>query len=131
MNHRARRPVGRGFSVLELTIAIAILGVMRAVAGFALIPYLMRAQVRATRTTMTNVGQNLTAYLADHGSFPQTLRALVPEYADRLPVDGWDQEFFYSPQGAQPNTFILISFGKDKLDGTEDDIHYEDLFIDE
>jgi type II secretory pathway pseudopilin PulG len=114
--------------VLELTIAIAIMGVMMAVAGFAFIPYLMRAKERATRTSMHTVGENLTSYLADNGSFPATLRELVPNYLPKVPRDGWDQEFFYSPQGPRPNTFILISFGEDMQDGTDDDIHYEDLF---
>jgi prepilin-type N-terminal cleavage/methylation domain-containing protein len=128
MNHGTTRPGGRGFSVLELTIAIAIMGVMMAVAGFALIKYLSKAKVSATEATMRQVGSNLTSYLADKGSFPPNLRALVPDYMDKYPRDGWGQEFFYSPQGPQPNTFILISAGEDKQDGTEDDINYEDLF---
>jgi len=127
MDDGTRRPVRRGFSVLELTIAIAILGIMMAVAGFAFIPYLNRAKVSATKTTMRNVGQNLASYYADKGAFPVSLRELVPEYLDSTPLDGWDREFYYNPQGPTPETFILISLGKDGRENTDDDINYLDL----
>ncbi|MFG0315465.1 MAG: type II secretion system protein, partial [Phycisphaerales bacterium] len=116
-----RRPRRGGFSVLELTIAIAILGVMMGVAGFAFVKFLAGARVSATETTMRNVDANLTAYLAAKGSYPATLRELVPNYMDQYPVDGWDREFFYSTQG---QSFILISWGADGEDGTDDDINY-------
>jgi len=127
MNH-GKRPRRRGFSVLELTIAIAILGVMVAVAGFAMIPYLGRAKVSATKSQMRIVGEALTSYYADKGTFPPDLQTLkTAGYLQKDPSDGWKADFFYSPNGPTQDTFLLISWGADGIDGTEDDIDYVDV----
>ncbi len=127
MDHGMRRPRTGGFSVLELTIAIAILGVMMGVAGFALVKYLQNSKVSATKTSMQIIDDALTSHLAMTGSFPQTLQGLVPNYLDAPPYDGWDREFFYSPKGPTADTFLLISWGPDGIDGTADDIDYKDV----
>lgn len=125
MDHGTRRPRRGGFSVLELTIAIAILGIMMAVAGFAFVPMLLRARANATEQSMKQIDTAIKSYFANEGSFPPNLAALVPGYLETLPLDGWDNQFFYSPNGATPNTFILISWGADGEDGTDDDIDFE------
>lgn len=127
MHHGTRRPRRGGFSVLELTIAIAILGVMMAVAGFAFVPMLLNARAKATEQSMKNVDAAIKQYFAAKGSFPPALRDLVPNYMESMPLDGWDREFFYSPNGPTPNSFILISWGSDGEDGTADDIDFQDV----
>lgn len=127
MHHGTRRPRRSGFSVLELTIAIAILGVMMAVAGFAFVPMILGARVKATEATMKTVDSSIKNYFAAKGSFPPNLQALVPQYMETTPLDGWDNEFFYSPTGPTPNSYILISWGADGDDGTPDDIDFEDV----
>ena len=127
MHHGTRRPRRGGFSVLELTIAIAILGVMMAVAGFAFVPMILGARVKATEASMKTIDSAIKSYFAAEGSFPPNLQALVPKYMETTPLDGWDEEFFYSPSGPTPPGYLLMSWGADKEDGTADDIDYQDV----
>jgi hypothetical protein len=56
----------------------------------------------------------LVAYRADHGSYPEKLANLVPEYAAELPKDVFDDaDLRYRREGAG---FVLYSIGINQRD---------------
>lgn len=64
----------------------------------------------------------ITLFHAEHGVYPDTLHALVPDYFDTLPGDGFasDGRFGYikrDPTADDPRGFILYSDGADFTDG--------------
>lgn len=113
----------RAFSLLELTLVIAIIGVLMAVAAVNLFGSQDRANKDATVISMENVDNALTEYKLRKSVYPPSLQILVDEeYLQSMPQDAWGQAFYYSATD-EGRGYKLISLGKDGLSNTEDDIH--------
>ena len=119
----------RGFSLLELTLVIAIMGVLMAIAAVNLIGGADDAKVKATKTSMATIKTQLQRYYTDHNAYPPSLLTLVTQtrtLQEGANLDSWDREYFYFPQGKpgapREEGFTLISMGPDGEQGTEDDI---------
>jgi general secretion pathway protein G len=116
----------RGFSLLELTLVLVIIGVLTGIAGFAIMARGNQAKVTATKATMNNIRTAIQSFQLEKNGLPPTILALQGNYlASGVPIrDGWQREFLYSPSGDSPERpFILLSMGKDGVSGTEDDIN--------
>jgi general secretion pathway protein G len=124
---KTTRTARRGFSMLELTLAIAIMAILMTVASVALLPRVLRAKSTVTRSTMLTVQQSINEFRAFNNRYPATLGELVPEFLEKHPRDGWKQEFQYQVRtgggagGGVP--YDLISAGDDGQFGTADDIN--------
>ncbi len=118
---RASRP---GFSLLELTLVLVIMGMLMAVAAVSLVGNAKRARVKTTKASMTVIKGAIEGYMIEKdGSPPATLSMLVPDYLQQGKLrDAWKQELFYSASPGSGGAFQLISLGDDKELGTEDDI---------
>ncbi len=119
---RTARP---GFSLLELTLVLVIMGMLMAVAAVNLVGRAGAARERTTRASMTVIQSSIETFMAEKdGSPPPTLQSLAPAYlqANKL-KDAWKQDFYYSPTSSSAErAYELISKGADKEIGTEDDI---------
>lgn len=119
------RSSARGFSMLELTFVIVIIGVVMGIAAMAFGAQGQRARAGATKATMSVIKQSLEAYNANEIGYPPTLSGLQPGYIprDKPLKDGWRREFYYEPTGVDPERpFQLKSYGADGVSGTADDI---------
>ena len=121
----------RGFTLLEILLVLAILGVLASVAAVNLIGASDRAMVKATSSQLTTFKTQLQQYRLDKGSFPTTaegLQALVPVYMEKIPGDGWNNAFNYICPTQDPNRpFDIRSSGPDGQWGTEDDLSVWEL----
>lgn len=133
--HAAAR--GDGFTLLEVLLVLAILGVLAAMVVPMLVGRQRESLKDATRLTLHNVKAGLDAYAIDHlGEYPTTsegLQVLLAAtsndrywkgpYLDKFPRDAWDQPFQYQYPGQhKKGGFDLSSPGPDKTPETEDDI---------
>jgi len=120
----------RAFSLLELLIVIAILGLLAAIVA----PNLMGAADKAKRDTtclkMSEVKKALEMFKLDNGVFPETeegLQALLQNpdsdkypgysptpYMKQIPKDAWSTPFVYLNNG---DDVELISYGADRKEG--------------
>lgn len=130
-NRLHRRAHARGFSLLELTLVIAIMGILMGVVAFNLIGQGEDARVEATKIKMNTIMQEVEGQIARNGTAPAGLNELVA--SKRLKADGitdaWDQPFYYAPKPAgQSPAFDLRSPGPDRTMQTEDDINIWDHF---
>ena len=128
----------RGFTLLEVMIVIAILGM---IAGLV-VPNLMGqtddAKIQSTAIEIRNLESTLDMYKLKGGMYPTTeqgLEALVtrpeiepiprnyPEqgYLKKVPVDKWGNEYQLVSPG-EMGVYDLFSMGPDGQAGTEDDI---------
>lgn len=91
----------RGFTLIELIIVMAILGILAAVAIAQMQKAPMRAREAALRENLFTFRSCLDQYYADKGHYPESLEALVTEkYIRRIPndpytksADSWVVEF--------------------------------------
>jgi general secretion pathway protein G len=127
MHRRLRRKTRAGFSLIELTLVLAIIGVLAAFAAYSLVGVGERSRRKATMANMQTIRTAINMYHAAHnGQYPPTLDALM---AGRMPFlddakgieDGWGREFIYSTPGTS-RPFDLMSLGGDGVYGTEDDL---------
>lgn len=118
-----------GFSLVELLVVLAIIGLIAALAGPRVLRYLGSSQVSTTQTQMQNVSSALELYFIDNGKYPSVeegLLALIqkPNSArtwagpylkkDASIQDAWGNRFQYNLVG---NQFQLKSFGRDGSEG--------------
>lgn len=120
---RSRR---RGFSLIELTLVLAIMGVLIAVASFNLLGQGEKAKTRATQTTMATIRTAIDQYNLDNSAFPPDLATLQSAKlldANKPLKDGWNRDLVYDPRGrSKEQPYILGSTGSDGMAGTEDDL---------
>ncbi|MBN1868598.1 type II secretion system major pseudopilin GspG [Candidatus Sumerlaeota bacterium] len=125
-----------GFSFLEIMLVVMIIGIMVAVVGPRLVGRSESARRVSTKSQMENIKTALGIFEVKTGDFPATdqgLEALVRrpteisedmwvKCMDEVPKDAWGNEFIYRCPGEHETDYDLVSMGKDKKEGTKDDI---------
>lgn len=123
---RVTRPMARGFSLLELTLVLAIIGILMAVAAVNILGQGTKAKIQATKSTMSIVKNSLQQYNLDNSAYPPNLQALITaRLLENKPIkDGWKRDLYYDARGRNKDQpFILGSPGEDGIMGNEDDIN--------
>ena len=126
-----RRRHEHGFTLLELLVVLAIMGLLAAIIGPQVIKYLGSSRSKTAQVQVKNVDAALQLYRLDVGSYPspeQGLQALVtappsvPAWnGPYLPqasalIDPWGQPYKYAVPGKHGEADIY-SLGSDKAEG--------------
>jgi general secretion pathway protein G len=86
--HELPRRRQSGFTLLELIIVIAIIGILATIAMPALKNVPVRAKESVLKTNLRTLRDMIDQYYGDKGRYPTSLEALVEEgYVRKLPVD--------------------------------------------
>ncbi len=144
INDCGRSPARRGgFTLLEVLLVLAILGVIAAMVVPQLLGRQQKAMVDTTRSSISGLEQALKIYAVDHdGEFPQGNQSALPTllqpldkngqpmppYLEKAPTDAWGQLLYYewpntrAPQAGKP---AIWSSGPNKQseDGSGDDVN--------
>lgn len=114
---RARSPRA-GFTLLEILVVIAILGLLAAAVGVAVVPLFVTAKVNTTRSNITDVKTSLQTYFLQKGKYPDTgsgLQQLVDaQIIDKMPHDAWGHDYAYLLEADKP---VIVSYGADGVPG--------------
>lgn len=139
---RALRKTARtGFTLLELLIVLGIIAAIAAMVAPNLLGSQRRAQVKATRASISGLEQALKMYAADHdGNYPdgsdeviELLLATEDEdgeaidpYLERQPLDAWGELLHYEYPNKKSNSVkpAIWSSGPDRSNeqGDGDDV---------
>jgi len=132
---RTRRLGSAGFTLVELLVVLAILGLIAAIAVPQTLSYLGRAKTKTASIQIENLGAALDLYRLDVGRYPsesEGLDALINQPGDvgnwAGPYlkkesnlrDPWDRTYVYRFPG-QHGEYDLYSLGADGQEGGEDE----------
>jgi general secretion pathway protein G len=109
--HTHRKPVRRGYTLLEVLIVVAIIAVIAAMVVPNLLRNLSTSRENVTTAEITSIENTFKLYRVDHPTFPQggsevfqqlmlpetdarTGKQLPPIF-EELPKDGWGNPFNY------------------------------------
>lgn len=128
------------FSLLEIMIAVMIIGVIGAIAGPAIWRYLSRAKETATKQSMQTLKQALMMYNSDMGAYPSSkegLEVLIQspsprgnwrgpyvEKGEKAFKDGWKNDFEYNAPPIKNKKdfkhYEIVSYGAGGEEAGED-----------
>jgi general secretion pathway protein G len=129
----ATRAGERGYSLLELLVVLAILGLIIAIAAPRVIGYFDASKAKTAQIQISNIAAALDLYYLANGAYPseqQGLKALVekPEavqswdgpYLNRADgiIDPWDRPYLYKQPGTH-GKFDVSTLGADGKEGGE------------
>lgn len=107
----------KGFTLVELIVVVAVLGILVAIVIPALLTAVDRSRQRRSMADMHNLAKANGMQQVDSGRFAVALANLSPNYLMNVPaVDAWGTPWVYAPAGNQL-TYQLSSLGKDGANG--------------
>ena len=122
-----------GFTLLEILVVIAILGLLIGLVAPAALRQLGSARVNVTKQAIERLGSVLDLYKLDIGSYPSTeqgMLALVEKPSgievwngpylkgDKAPLDAWNHPYAYrAPSGRPGREYDLCSSGSAGVSG--------------
>lgn len=134
--------VHAGFTLLEMVIVLGIISMIMGGAIFLMKGISNSAAITVVRSDFEQITNNLLMYQNTAGNFPTTQQGLMatvekpasgprPRYwtqsMDQIPKDPWGNEYHYKFPGSKDRSQPeLISYGKDGLQGTDDDMSSQD-----
>lgn len=130
------------FTLVELLVVLAIIGLIAALVAPQVLRYLGSARVETTHAQLRNIGSALELYYLDSGKYPSSdigLNALVTAPADgsvwngpylksdAALKDAWGNVFAYERAG-EPPAILVKSLGRDgkpEGQGLDADLEYK------
>ncbi len=122
-----REALRQGFTLIEILVVVAIIGMLGAVAVPAIMSNLESSRIETTRVLIKNVETAAGTYKIKRGKYPTSLDVLKePQmeggdpWLEGDPVDPWGNELKYELQGKRKPK--ISSLGPDGQEGGGDDI---------
>ncbi len=119
-----------GFTLIEVLLVVAIIGVLATIGVLNLPGKQKRAMINATRGKIGSIATAVQIYEIDTGQFPSSLQSLIqsdgspnwqgPYIQGGIPTDPWGMDIQYVAIG--DTSFKLTSAGPDRQYGSADDI---------
>ncbi len=82
----------RGFTLLELIVVVAMIGILASMAMPALVSMPRRAKEAVLKTNLNSIRQTLDMFYGDKGRYPASLEELLEtKYFRQIPVDPFTQ----------------------------------------
>lgn len=132
MKDQKRNSKQLGFTLIEIMVVIAILGMLAVMVVPRVFSQLEKAQSTRVAQDVRAIESAMKFYKLDNYTYPnqtEGLAALVEApptarnwrgpYLEELPLDPWDIEYRYSNPGTHGKEIEIYSYGADNVEGGE------------
>jgi general secretion pathway protein G len=133
MNDRTSRLAAaqRGFTLIEMMIVVAIIGLIMGSVAIVAVRQWKIAQTKNAQQMVATVAQAVDLYSTQHND-PCPSGGVAGLVSEKLlkkhPKDPWGQELLFTCPGTNnPDGADVVSKGPDKQEGTNDDIRSWEL----
>ncbi len=119
------RRAARGMTLVEIMVVVAIIGMLMGTVGVYAFGRWETAKGTDPTMVIKNIEQALVHFQTDNtDSCPKSVSDLYTQkYLTKDPVDAWGQPLIFKCPGEHnPDGADIVSKGKDKQEGTQDDI---------
>ena len=122
-----------GFTLIEILVAVAIIGILGTVATMSITKNLEKAKATAARDAVNNIKGAVMNYYIQNKKYPTDLRQLIEASGDDEAIleggegaleDPWGSEYKYERSGKK---IVVISAGPDMEFGNDDDIRSDKI----
>jgi general secretion pathway protein G len=124
----------RGFTLLELLVVVAIIGLLVAYVGPRYVAQIGKSETATAKAQIESFAKALDTYRLDTGHYPSTTQGLAalrdrpvgevkwngPYLQKDVPLDPWGKAYIYRTPGTKSD-FELISYGRDGSPGGSGD----------
>lgn len=130
--------IQQGFTLLELLVVVAIIGLLAAYVGPRYFTQIGRSEQAVAKSQIEGFAKALHTYRIDTGQYPSSqegLSALMapptsgtlsekwrgPYLEKPVPLDPWGRPYVYRSPGVGAQDFEILSYGKDGFPGGSGD----------
>jgi general secretion pathway protein G len=120
----------RGFTLLELLVVVAIIGLLVAYVGPRYVSQIGKSETAAARAQIEALAKALDTFRLDTGHYPSAAQGLTalrdrptgmmkwngPYLQKDVPADPWGKPYVYRMPGIKSD-FELVSYGRDGAPG--------------
>lgn len=112
-----RKPQEKGFTLVEMIVVVAVLGILVAIVIPALMTAVNRSRQRRSMADMHNLAKANGMAQVDSSRYVNALADLAPNYMNPVVAnDGWGNPWAYAAAGDQ-RSYTLQSNGRDGAAG--------------
>jgi general secretion pathway protein G len=113
-----------GFTLVELLVVVAILGILGTIAVQNVIGNISKARQTAAEQGVVSLKEACSTYYIQHKKLPTSLDQLLEGdepilESDKGLYDPWDNKYEMEKKG---KNIVIVSLGEDGIKGTEDDV---------
>jgi general secretion pathway protein G len=129
MSFRSRisRKRQAGFSLIEFTVVLALIGLLAGLVTIGVRPLMTRGKKNAARQEIATIKTALESYFSQYGHYPTTdegIEILTKKDKNtgaplltKPPIDPWNKPYIYTSPGRNEEPYEVICFGADGREG--------------
>ena len=130
-------PSSRSFTLVELMVVVAILGLLATVVSVSVMQSITDAKISLAKTDIRGIADGAKLFRLEYHRYPRNIEELTdpplrngrrhPPYFEGSMIDPWDRTYHYEARAGQYEIWTLGASGEPGGEGEEADIRWSEL----